>query len=99
MGDGPYTDLERPPLREAALRQALVVPGGLWTDVRVVAETGSTNSDVAALARSGAEEGLVLVAERQTTGRGRLGRVWTSPPRAGLTLSVLLRPTEVDIVR
>jgi BirA family biotin operon repressor/biotin-[acetyl-CoA-carboxylase] ligase len=97
--DGPYTDLERPPLRESALRRALLVPGGLWTDLRVVAETGSTNSDVASAARSGAEEGLVLVAERQSSGRGRLGRVWTSPPRAGLTLSVLLRPAGVDISR
>jgi BirA family biotin operon repressor/biotin-[acetyl-CoA-carboxylase] ligase len=99
VGDGHYTDLERPPLREAALRRALLVPDGLWTDVRVVAETGSTNSDVAALARSGADEGLVLVAERQTSGRGRLERVWTSPSRAGITLSVLLRPTGVDITR
>jgi BirA family biotin operon repressor/biotin-[acetyl-CoA-carboxylase] ligase len=95
----PYTDLERPPLREAALRRALLVPDGLWSDVRVVAETGSTNSDVAAAARGGAAEGLVLVAERQTSGRGRLGRVWTSPPRAGIALSVLLRPTGVDISR
>jgi BirA family biotin operon repressor/biotin-[acetyl-CoA-carboxylase] ligase len=99
MGNGPYTDLERPPLREAALRRALLVPDGLWTDLRVVDETGSTNSDVAAAARAGAAEGLVLVAERQTSGRGRLGRVWTSPPRAGLALSVLLRPTGIDITR
>jgi BirA family biotin operon repressor/biotin-[acetyl-CoA-carboxylase] ligase len=34
----------------------------------------------------------VLVAEHQTAGRGRLGRAWEAPPRAGLTLSVLLRP-------
>ncbi|NJC69493.1 biotin--[acetyl-CoA-carboxylase] ligase [Planosporangium thailandense] len=99
MDQSPYSDLERPPLRETALRRALVVPDGLWTDVRVVAETGSTNSDVAALARGGAAEGLVLVAERQMSGRGRLGRVWTSPPRAGLTLSVLLRPSGVDLTR
>jgi BirA family biotin operon repressor/biotin-[acetyl-CoA-carboxylase] ligase len=99
VGEGPYTDLERPPLREAALRRALLVPDGLWTDVRVVAETGSTNSDVAALARSGTPQGLVLVAERQVSGRGRLGRVWASPPRAGLTLSVLLRPSDVDPTR
>lgn len=99
MSQSPYSDLERPPLHEAALRRALVVPGGLWTDVRVVAETGSTNSDIAKAAREGADEGLVLVAERQTSGRGRLGRVWTSPPRAGLTLSVLLRPFEVDLTR
>ncbi|GAA1806328.1 biotin--[acetyl-CoA-carboxylase] ligase [Planosporangium flavigriseum] len=99
MSQSPYTDLERPPLSQRALRRALVVPNGLWTDVRVVAETGSTNSDLAKAARDGAPEGLVLVAERQTTGRGRLGRLWTSPPRAGLTLSVLLRPVGVDITR
>src|SRR5207249_3314847 len=82
MGQSPYTDLERPPLHEAALRRGLL--GGLWTDLRVVAETGSTNADVAAVARAGAPEGLVLVAERQTAGRGRLGRVWESPARAGI---------------
>ncbi|MET7395064.1 biotin--[acetyl-CoA-carboxylase] ligase [Dactylosporangium sp. NPDC005572] len=87
-----YTDLERPPLRPLALRRALVVPGGFWTDLRVVASTGSTNADVAALALKGAPEGLVIVAEQQTAGRGRLGRQWESPPRAGLALSILLRP-------
>ncbi|MEV4140435.1 biotin--[acetyl-CoA-carboxylase] ligase [Dactylosporangium sp. NPDC049742] len=87
-----YTDLERPPLHAAALRHALVVPGGLWTDLRVVEETGSTNADAAEAARAGAAEGLVIVAERQTAGRGRLGRQWQSPPRAGLALSILLRP-------
>lgn len=92
MPASPYTDLQRPPLRQAALRRALVVPEGLWTDLRVVAETGSTNADVAELARAGAAEGLVLAAERQTAGRGRLDREWRSPARAGLTVSVLLRP-------
>jgi BirA family biotin operon repressor/biotin-[acetyl-CoA-carboxylase] ligase len=92
----PYTDLDRPPLREAGLRRALLVPGGLWTDLRVVAETGSTNADVVAAARQGAAEGLVLVAERQTAGRGRLDRVWESPARAGITVSVLLRPAGID---
>ncbi|WP_344616627.1 biotin--[acetyl-CoA-carboxylase] ligase [Dactylosporangium salmoneum] len=92
MSTGAYSDLDRPPLREAALRRALVVPGGFWTDLRVVPETGSTNADVAAAAREGAPEGLVIVAERQRSGRGRLGRQWESPARAGLALSVLLRP-------
>lgn len=58
----------------------------------MVAETGSSNADLLAAAREGAREGLVLVAESQTAGRGRMGRRWTSPPRAGLTFSVLLRP-------
>jgi BirA family transcriptional regulator, biotin operon repressor / biotin---[acetyl-CoA-carboxylase] ligase len=89
----PWADLDRPPLSERALRTALIRPGGFVTDLRVVAETGSTNDDVAALARAGAPEGTVLIAEAQTTGRGRLMRTWSSPPRAGLTFSVLLRPT------
>jgi BirA family biotin operon repressor/biotin-[acetyl-CoA-carboxylase] ligase len=94
-----YTNLDRPPLREAPLRRALLVPGGLWTDLRVVAETGSTNADLAASARAGAPEGTVLVAERQTAGRGRLGRHWESPARAGLAVSVLLRPVGVPVAR
>jgi BirA family transcriptional regulator, biotin operon repressor / biotin---[acetyl-CoA-carboxylase] ligase len=92
MPDSPYTDLTRPPLRESALQRALVVAGGLWSQVRVVPETGSTNADVAEAARSGAPEGLVVVAERQTAGRGRMGRGWQAPARAGITVSVLLRP-------
>jgi BirA family biotin operon repressor/biotin-[acetyl-CoA-carboxylase] ligase len=88
----PYTDLDRPPLTGTALRRALVVPGGLWTSFELKTETGSTNADVVAAARAGAAEGLVVLAERQTAGRGRLGRVWQSPPRAGLAVSVLLRP-------
>jgi BirA family biotin operon repressor/biotin-[acetyl-CoA-carboxylase] ligase len=73
----------------------LVRPGSLWREVRVVAETGSSNADLIAAAGAGAAEGTVLVAEVQTAGRGRLGRRWASPPRAGLTFSVLLRPSGV----
>ncbi|MGP4024904.1 biotin--[acetyl-CoA-carboxylase] ligase [Actinomadura sp. 3N407] len=92
MKDSPYGDLGRPPLHEAALRRALVREGGLWREVRVVAETGSTNADLAERAGEGAPEGTVLVTELQTAGRGRLGRSWTAPPRSGLMFSVLLRP-------
>ncbi len=88
--DGPWTDLERPPLRAPALRRALVGPGA-WAALEVVARTGSTNADL--LARSAdAADRTVLVADHQDAGRGRLGRTWTSPPRAGLAVSVLLRP-------
>ena len=88
-----YADLSRPPLSAVALRRSLGRdPGGFWSDVRVVTVTGSTNADVAALARAGAAEGLVLVAEEQRAARGRLDRTWTSPPRAGLTFSMLFRP-------
>jgi BirA family biotin operon repressor/biotin-[acetyl-CoA-carboxylase] ligase len=53
---------------------------------------GSTNDVAAEQARAGAAEGLVVVAEVQTGGRGRLGRSWHSPPGASLTFSILLRP-------
>ena len=88
----PESERNRPPLRESSLRTALLVPGGFWSDLRVVPVTGSTNADVATAARSGTPEGVVVVAERQTAGRGRLDRRWLAPPRAGLTFSVLLRP-------
>jgi BirA family transcriptional regulator, biotin operon repressor / biotin---[acetyl-CoA-carboxylase] ligase len=63
--------------------------------VRVVTETASSNADLLAEAGNGAPEGIVLAAESQTAGRGRLGRRWVSPPRAALTFSVLLRPSGV----
>lgn len=92
MSGPPYDDLGRPPLDGRALAAALTGPAGPWRELRVVAETGSTQADLALAAQGGAGEGLVLVAERQRAGRGRLDRSWVSPPRAGLTFSVLLRP-------
>jgi BirA family biotin operon repressor/biotin-[acetyl-CoA-carboxylase] ligase len=90
MSGSPYSDLSRPPLRETVLSRGLV--GGVWTEVRVVPETGSTNADLAQAARNGAPEGQVLIAERQSAGRGRLDRTWQAPARAAITMSVLLRP-------
>ncbi|NYT39944.1 biotin--[acetyl-CoA-carboxylase] ligase [Sphingomonas sp. R-74633] len=58
--------------------------------VRTVAETGSTNADMAELARGGASEGLWLRAERQTAGKGRQGRAWQSPV-GNLYVSTLIR--------
>ncbi|MFI0792823.1 biotin--[acetyl-CoA-carboxylase] ligase [Micromonospora rubida] len=94
MPGSPYTDLDRPPLSAARLRRALVAPHGPWRRLDLRAETGSTNADVAEAAQAGEPEGLVVVAERQTAGRGRRGRAWQSPPRAGIATSVLLRPGE-----
>jgi BirA family biotin operon repressor/biotin-[acetyl-CoA-carboxylase] ligase len=94
-----YGDLDRPPLDSTALNRALVRPESGWREVVVVEETASTNSDLARLAREGAAAGLVLVAEHQSGGRGRLDRGWTSPPRSGLTLSVLLDPAGVPSQR
>ncbi|MER8044938.1 biotin--[acetyl-CoA-carboxylase] ligase [Streptomyces sp. NPDC094032] len=88
---GRWSDLDRPPLNAPALRHALVLPDGLWTSLDVVESTGSTNSDLAARADE-LPEGAVLVAEEQTSGRGRLDRSWTAPARSGLFFSVLLKP-------
>lgn len=87
-----WADLERPPLDARALAAGLAGEGRPWREIRVVEETGSTNADLLDAAQSGAGAGLVLVAEAQSAGRGRSGREWVSPPRAGLTFSVLLRP-------
>jgi BirA family biotin operon repressor/biotin-[acetyl-CoA-carboxylase] ligase len=93
------TEPGRPPLDAAVLHAAVVRPGGLWRAVEVVAATGSTNADLLARAADGEPEGLVLAAEQQSAGRGRLGRTWLAPPRAALTFSVLLRPAAVPRAR
>jgi BirA family biotin operon repressor/biotin-[acetyl-CoA-carboxylase] ligase len=92
MPSSPYTDLDRPPLSARGLERALLTPGGLWRRLDLRTETGSTNADAAAAGRAGEPEGLIVVAEQQVAGRGRRDRQWVSPARAGLTVSVLLRP-------
>lgn len=53
---------------------------------------GSTNDEAVDLARRGAPEGTLVIADEQTTGRGRSGRRWFTPAGAALALSVVLRP-------
>ena len=55
-------------------------------------ELDSTNTEAKRRAEAGADEGLVILAGRQTAGRGRLGRSFYSPEGAGLYMSLLLRP-------
>lgn len=76
----------RPPLDP----DRLVAPTG-WR-ISVSDSSPSTNADVTARAREGEAAGLVVVTEHQTAGRGRLDRVWETPARSSLTLSVLLQP-------
>lgn len=54
--------------------------------------TDSTNNVAKELASSGAPEGVVVIAEEQSHGRGRLGRTWISPPGKGICVSIILRP-------
>ncbi len=62
-------------------------------------EVGSTNDEAKALADGDAGHGEVVVAERQTEGRGRRGRTWISPPRRNVAFSVILRPEELPPTR
>lgn len=80
---------DRTPLDAMAVNGQVGPP---W-HVDVVAETASTNADLLAVAATGVPAGRVLVAEYQSAGRGRLDRSWSSPAGAGLTFSVLLRPS------
>lgn len=72
--------------------RALLADDTMWRVVESVGSTGSTNADVAAMARAGGSEGRVLIAAEQTSGRGRLDRTWVSPPGSSLSLSMLLQP-------
>jgi len=78
---------ERPPIDADALH---ATAGARWTRLDVVGETASTNADL--LGDHDAPDRSVLLAEVQTGGRGRFDRAWVSPPRSGLTFSILLRP-------
>src|SRR3954452_9552408 len=73
-------------------RARSALEGSRFADLRWVAETESTNDDLLRLARDGAPEGIVLVAEHQRSGRGRLDRTWHAPPGSSLLISILMRP-------
>jgi BirA family transcriptional regulator, biotin operon repressor / biotin---[acetyl-CoA-carboxylase] ligase len=93
--DGRDRGEARPGLRVGFLREMLLAPAGELGRLDVVQESTSTNAE---LARAAAEDPeawpapALLVAEHQAGGRGRLGRAWTTPPRAALLGSLLLRP-------
>ena len=78
-------------LDEAGIRTALA-GSRLAREVHIFERVVSTNDQALALARNGAGEGNLVVADRQTGGRGRQGRPWHSAPGLGLWLSLVLRP-------
>lgn len=86
---GMHRDQLRLPLDAVSLREALTGHDLPWRQLDVVAETGSTNADLLARAAAGDDiDGSVLIAEHQTSGRGRGGRTWLGVPSALITMSV-----------
>ncbi|BBZ34859.1 biotin--[acetyl-CoA-carboxylase] ligase [Mycolicibacterium confluentis] len=82
-------DALRPPVDTELIRRTALQPAGPWRRFNVVTETGSTNADLLARARSGEDiAGAVLAADHQTAGRGRNGRQWSAPPRSQVAVSV-----------
>jgi len=93
---GRWTDLDRPPLAVASLRSALLAPAGPLARLEVLPEVGSTNTELVARVTADPEgwpAPALLTTDSQVAGRGRLGRTWEAPPRSGVALSLLLRPT------
>ena len=64
----------------------------IGSECMVFDEIDSTNRETMRQAEAGADEGLVIIANRQTSGRGRLGRSWHTAENDSLALSILLRP-------
>lgn len=65
----------------------------LGREIVRLSSVGSTMDVLDSRARAGADEGLVVVADEQTSGRGRSGRIWMAPPGSSLLCSILLRPS------
>ncbi len=70
--------------------------GTRFSDIRSLGSLGSTNRHLLDLARAGAPDGVVVVADHQRQGRGRMGRSWVAPAGTSLLVSVLLRAGRVS---
>jgi BirA family transcriptional regulator, biotin operon repressor / biotin---[acetyl-CoA-carboxylase] ligase len=91
-----HRDPPRPPLDAPALRESLTGPGSPWRRIDIVGRTDSTNTDLLHRAAGGDDiDGVVLIAEHQTAGRGRNGRSWSAAPRAQITLSAGVSAADV----
>ena len=76
-------------LTASGVEKHLKTPG---IRVQSFREISSTNTVLKTMAAEGAAEGVVLIAEKQSSGKGRMGRSFYSPPGSGLYMSILLRP-------
>lgn len=81
------------------VRDALHAAGWIGPEPVLLPTVGSTNAEAAELAHNGAPDGMCVVSEEQTAGRGRLDRSWVSPKGAGLWLSYVVRPEDVPAER
>ena len=90
-GEG-YRFVDTPGLIDGADIRSALNTKVLGTEVFTFKRVTSTNDVAATLARGGAHEGTLVVAEEQSRGRGRLGRSWFSPAGSGLWFSIVLRP-------
>jgi len=75
-----------------ALSRAAARLGSIGREVLWYPEVSSTSDVASSRAEGGAGEGLLVIADMQTAGRGRLGRTWASPPGAGIYASIVFRP-------
>jgi BirA family biotin operon repressor/biotin-[acetyl-CoA-carboxylase] ligase len=80
------------PITADEIRQGLCANVFGRKNIICLKETDSTNTRAKELAAQGAPEGTLIIAEKQTKGRGRRGRNWFSPPRGGIYFSLILRP-------
>ncbi len=91
MTNDKVKNIEEEPLAADAITRGL---GTRLLARRVVyhARVASTNDIAKQLADAGEPEGTLVIADEQTTGRGRLGRTWVTPPRSSILMSLILRP-------
>ena len=80
------------PITADEIRQGLSTKVFGKKNIIFLKETDSTNTRAKELAAQGAPEGTLVIAEKQTSGRGRRGRNWFSPPGGGIYCSLILRP-------
>ncbi len=91
MTSGSASTPVRSPLDPERLAELSALTPGL--SFELLPEAPSTNQLAAERARAGAPEGLVVVADHQSSGRGRLDRTWQTPPQTAVTFSLVLRPS------
>ncbi|MDO9288522.1 MAG: biotin--[acetyl-CoA-carboxylase] ligase, partial [Thermodesulfovibrionales bacterium] len=85
-----YRLLKTPEFSVEELRT--LIRGEIGREIIFFESIGSTNTAALELAEKGAPHGTVVIADRQTKGKGRLGRTWVSPPKKNIYMSVILRP-------